>query len=236
MAKEPHLNSLERFRKQPGRLVLEEHGHCEVPAGCGGVVLRWRNPHAPLLITIHLYTPVPAQSFVDGNELESARIILAPGPHTVAVVLENVDPTAVRIMFSASHNPREYQKTLPAELIEPSFLAVSADDGTWKFSLEPPEGQDWLSTTFDDRDWPALVKTATPELQWQDHGSYQWDRCRQLGAVCLRVPAPSSTAEPPSWWRRILGKTSTLANPHRSNVWIRKVFEVPSAQVHGAGA
>jgi hypothetical protein len=39
------LNSLDRFRKHPGQLVLEEHGHCEVPAGCGGVVLRWRNPN-----------------------------------------------------------------------------------------------------------------------------------------------------------------------------------------------
>ena len=43
MADEQQLNSLSRFRKQPGRLVLEEHGHCEVPAG-GGVVLRRRNP------------------------------------------------------------------------------------------------------------------------------------------------------------------------------------------------
>jgi sulfatase modifying factor 1 len=28
--------------------VLEAHSHCEVPAGCGGVVLQWRNPSAGL--------------------------------------------------------------------------------------------------------------------------------------------------------------------------------------------
>jgi hypothetical protein len=44
MSGEQRLNSLDRFRKQPGRLVLEEHSHCQVPAGCGGGVLRRRNP------------------------------------------------------------------------------------------------------------------------------------------------------------------------------------------------
>ena len=37
------INTLSRYRGRPPRLVLEEHNHCEVPAGCGGVVLRWRN-------------------------------------------------------------------------------------------------------------------------------------------------------------------------------------------------
>jgi len=68
MAENQHLNSLGRFRKQPGRLVLEEHSHCEVPTGCGGVVLRWRNPHAVLPVTMHLYTPVRATLLVDGKE------------------------------------------------------------------------------------------------------------------------------------------------------------------------
>ena len=42
------LNELERFRKTSSRLALEAHSHCEVPAGCGGVVLRWTRPGAPL--------------------------------------------------------------------------------------------------------------------------------------------------------------------------------------------
>ena len=39
----PKLNGPDRYRKRSPRLVLEEHSHCEVPAGCGGVVLRWIN-------------------------------------------------------------------------------------------------------------------------------------------------------------------------------------------------
>ena len=42
------LNSLDQFRKQSSRLVLEEHSHCEVPAGYLGMqaeffVIEFRN-------------------------------------------------------------------------------------------------------------------------------------------------------------------------------------------------
>ena len=51
MAKQ-RLNSLDRFRKQPGKLILEEHGSCEVPAGTVTPVgpastLSTGNPSAP---------------------------------------------------------------------------------------------------------------------------------------------------------------------------------------------
>lgn len=36
--RELKLNSLGRYGKGGSRLVLEEHGHCEVPVGCGGAV------------------------------------------------------------------------------------------------------------------------------------------------------------------------------------------------------
>ncbi len=38
------LNTIGRFVKRSPCLALEQHNHCEVPAGCGGVVLRWFNP------------------------------------------------------------------------------------------------------------------------------------------------------------------------------------------------
>ena len=79
MAEEPLLNSIDRFRKRPERIVLEEHGHCEIPAGCGGVVLRWRNPQTAVPVTIHLYTPAKIACFIDGAPLQTGRIDLAPG-------------------------------------------------------------------------------------------------------------------------------------------------------------
>jgi hypothetical protein len=49
------LNELQRYRKTSGRLALKVHSHCEVPAGCGGVVLRWRRPGAPIGIALFSY-------------------------------------------------------------------------------------------------------------------------------------------------------------------------------------
>jgi hypothetical protein len=42
------LNSIDRYRKRSNRLILEEHRSCELPAGCGGVVLRWGRVGIPL--------------------------------------------------------------------------------------------------------------------------------------------------------------------------------------------
>lgn len=49
------LNTLDRFTKQPGLLALQESSHCEVPAGCGGVVLRWIDPRAGRFVHVDGY-------------------------------------------------------------------------------------------------------------------------------------------------------------------------------------
>src|SRR5262245_22835845 len=107
------LHSLDRFRKQPGRLVLEQFSHCEVPAGCGGVVLRWRNPNAALPVMVHLYAPVRVACHVDGSQLASARTDLAPGRHVVTFCIKDVDLSAGLLMFAATHDPKELQVSAP---------------------------------------------------------------------------------------------------------------------------
>src|SRR5262245_38806375 len=132
------LNSLARFRKQSGRLVLEEHSHCEVPAGCGGVVLRWRNPLAAVPLTFHLYTPVPAACFLDGAEVRTGRVDLAPGRHAVAFSLENVNLSAGLILFAAFHLGTRTDQSPPAHVMETPLQVLTADDGTWKCTLRRP--------------------------------------------------------------------------------------------------
>ena len=214
MSKSQRLNSLDRFRKQAGRLVLEEHGHCEVPAGCGGVVLRWRSPDSPLPVTVSLYTPVEAACFIDGSPVQTSRVYLAPGRHAVAVALEGVDLSTGLVMFAATHDPKEYQRGSPGEVIEQPLKVVSAADGTWKWAVRPPAGDAWLSPSFDDRDWEALAQVPTPRLKHPDHGAYACSRCRDQGAACLGLPLPSGGP----------------AEPMTGNVWVRKVFQVPTPQ------
>ena len=64
-------------------LVLEEYSHCEVPAGCGGVVIRWARSDAPAEVRFVIPGP-DARIYVDGVEqgLE-ARIVLTPGTSPV---------------------------------------------------------------------------------------------------------------------------------------------------------
>ena len=38
------VNTLHRFAKHSPTLILHEYSSCEVPAGCGGVVMRWIAP------------------------------------------------------------------------------------------------------------------------------------------------------------------------------------------------
>ena len=75
---ELRLNTVERFSKHSTRLVLEEHGHCEVPAGCGGVVLQWRDPQAGLPVIVGLIGSVGrGEVFVDGEALSQQRVVLS---------------------------------------------------------------------------------------------------------------------------------------------------------------
>jgi hypothetical protein len=207
MADEPRLNSLARFRKQPARLVLEEHGHCEVPAGCGGVVLRWRNPHATVTVTLYLYTPAEAECLLDGAGLPTGHIDLAPGRHVLTVALADVDLAGPLLMFAAAHNPKDFQQLRPAGVVERPFKLLSKADRTWKFTPLPPPGG-WAAPDFDDRAWPALAKVPTPTLTWQDYNSWQCHQCTRLGATCLGRAGASG----------------------KGRIWVRKVFEIPGPE------
>ncbi len=208
MADQPRLNSLARFRKQPHRLVLEEHGHCEVPAGCGGVVLRWRNPHATLTVTLYLYTPVEAECRLAGGALQTGHIDLSPGRHVLTVALAGVDLEGPLLMFAAAHDPKDFQQVRPSGVVERPFQVVSKADRTWRYTLEPPP-EGWAAPDFDDSACPALAVVATPRLGWGNYGAWQCHECTRHGAVCL-------------------GRAGTAGN---GRVWVRKVFDIPGPEV-----
>jgi hypothetical protein len=217
MSAEQRLNTVDRFRKHPGRLVLEEHGHCEVPAGCGGVVLRWRNPLAGLPLTVHLYAPVTAACFIDGNPLQTTRIELAPGRHVLAVVLDGVELAAAVLLVAATFEPPSSPRTLPGDLVERPLKVLSAADGTWKFSLDAPADDGWKMPAFDDKAWPALAPAADAEKVRQAADTYQGYHCTHLGADPLSLPA-----------RKLKSATGTI--------YIRKSFVIPAPQAAGAGS
>ena len=221
------LNSVERFRKQPGRLVLEEHGNCEVPAGCGGVVLRWRNPLATIPVLFTLYTPKESTITLDGAPLERGRVDLAPGRHVVALALQDVDLSAGLLLMVI--RSEEVQGRKPASVREQPLKVVSAVDGTWKYTLDPP-ADEWTALDFANVGWGALVAVTTPQLERGSRGAWAVRRCSELGATCLGLPVPSEAAAP--WWQRLLRRPAPPRQGEApvGNIWIRKVFEVPLPQ------
>ncbi len=209
MSDEQRLNSLDRFRKRPGRLVLELYSHCEVPAGCGGAVLRWRNPRATVPTIIRLYTAGKAACFIDGAELRGVGIDLAPGPHVVAVALGDVAQATGLLMFAAVSDYRVSEKKPPSQVTEPRLEVLSRGDGTWRYTLERPTSDGWRSVGFDDCAWPALVFVPTPRLGYGDPGGYQCIHAARAGAACLGLPPGARGADA---------------------VWVRKAFDVPAPE------
>jgi hypothetical protein len=155
--------------------------------------MRWRNPLAAVPLVLYHYTPVPSRCQLDGAVTERGRVDLAPGPHTVAVTIEDANPEAGLLLFAAVHNVGERQKTSPGEVEEEAVKLLSAADGTWKYSLEVPADESWTLNPFDDRRWASLVLHPTPKLDWDDFGGFACRRGSALGAVCLGLPPTSHT-------------------------------------------
>src|SRR5262245_63731889 len=89
------LNSLSRYSKQSPRLILEEYGHCEVPAGCGGAILRWRNPDEPIPMSVRYIYLNNGQPDItlDGKRIGiGSRIPVTFGKHVLTLEIHDIDP------------------------------------------------------------------------------------------------------------------------------------------------
>jgi hypothetical protein len=210
VAKKQQLNSLDRYRKRSPNLVLEQHSHCEVPAGCGGVVLRWRNPHAARPVRVHVYTSGKAECWIDGEPLTHGRIDLPPGRHVLAVAVERGE--RARLLRAALLHDPEDSKDHGPDGVEVPIRVLSSADRSWKVTLTaPPEL--WQAPEFDDSGWEAMTACTIPEVRWDAPGAYQWRSCEDAKATGLGVSSlPAGEGQ-------------------HGPAWVRKVFEVPTPRV-----
>jgi hypothetical protein len=186
------LNTLNRFAKRSPRLALEEHGHCEVPAGCGGVVLRWASRDAGVFVVAYVSCPTPRGQrttlYVDGRPLEASRVELAAGTHLLAVRLV---PEALRTGTRA---------VVPFLCVVRQDAAIDRDDDATIFlrssaaadirltTIEP--GERWAMPGYDDGAWqrPAPLSFAVETLpeRWRSFGLWL---AESYGAEPLELPA-----------------------------------------------
>jgi hypothetical protein len=203
--RELRLNAL-RFEKQSPRLALEEHSHCEIPAGCGGVVLRWRKRLTiPVLLRLHVAGEV--QAFLDGSAQTSARPLVEPGDHVLALRIVPAAPAsgAGFLVAAAVHDPATRPRsTGPAD---PLVLFRTSPDGTWRFTTSAPRDESWAQPDLDDSGWRAMV--ARPLASADEPGlKYRLNRLEKLGAEPLGTGEPGS----PIWVRRTFVMPPELAD------------------------
>lgn len=175
---------LNGLSKQSSRLVLEEHSHCEVPAGCGGVVLRWR---LRSLIALNLFVQSTCRLgfFIDGASPDTGRPLLTPGPHQLALQLTEV-PSSGAVFVVAGTIDLEDSPGRQGHRLAP---LLSREDGTWLCSSEELIGSDWTRGDFDDSVWTAMSAASMPA---QEADRYQYRQALEAGATALGTHAPQS--------------------------------------------
>lgn len=176
MDRELKLNSIDRYVKSSPQFVLEEHGHCEVPAGCGGVVLRWRNPTAavPVQFQTLIVNAENYSALVDGARLVTSRPLLSPGEHVLTISVIAEPAATVQLLFSVH-----------ADLPGKQPLLISEPSGSWRWSMEEPPDE-WTRLEYDDAAWSPL----TPgELTAEQADDYVARRLRESGVRPLMIPA-----------------------------------------------
>jgi hypothetical protein len=151
------LNSLSRFSKKSNHFILETQSHCEVPAGCGGVVLRWRNSKQGIPITFRIYAIGPYQVFLDGQPLLSARPLISFGEHVISIVVSEIKPNELVLLFAAKYEEKGAGKDYKARAAAEVLHFLSAPDSLWKHSLVEPQGNSWQQPGFDDSGWSAML-------------------------------------------------------------------------------
>lgn len=158
-----HINTLHRFAKLPTKLVLHEYSHCEVPAGCGGVILRWLDPRDGEPCTVTLGGGALGRVWLDGKELPSSQALLAPGNHVVALELSRRDkagplqPWTFGITFDAAEDTDVVSRGAP----------------TWVATSEATTDE-WWDPAYEDDDWATLAPATDDALA----GLEEWPRRR----------------------------------------------------------
>jgi hypothetical protein len=200
VAREPELNSLDRYVKSSPRFVLEEHGHCEIPAGCGGVVLRWRDRFTAIPVET-AFAVVGAEDWrlrIADAAPSTVRPLLAPGRHVLMVVVHGVVEGEFAFLAWV---------TSP-DTGEAPLLWTPGSDDAWRVTGRQPETAAWIDPDFDVSTWVRAVPGQVDETA---QAPYSVRRALSLGARPL-------TVEP------------SVVDDVAPRVWLRAVFELPEAR------
>lgn len=201
------LNTLHRFAKHSPRLLLQEYSHCEVPAGCGGVVLRWIDREQGLPVMLRVASLAKRlRVWIDGVEQPSSTFDLLAGAHVLALELIDLPradtPMLARVDVNLPNDnatvvrsapDQRWWTTLASPPPEWPRLDYECREGAWSRSIghpsyenEVPQDQRWRWSSLTREpyaDRPTLPSAARP---LQIPGTHAWLRCAfELDAVVV---------------------------------------------------
>ncbi|MEM7248175.1 MAG: hypothetical protein AAF533_22770 [Acidobacteriota bacterium] len=203
---------LNRFRKQDGRLLLESYGSCEVPAGCGGLVLRWVRQDAPIHVHVRTFTHAQARLSIDGTELSHGRAELTPGRHVLGVTLTGVDKPSDAVLVASIK--AEHRRMPP--------IVPPAEQWQWR-TTEPADG--WDDVEGSDEGWLAAREAPAPEPRQQFH-EYLISGLQDEGAIPAGIhDIPDDRPWLPArLLRELSGSDTSTKTP--GTVWYRLRFDL----------
>ncbi|MBL8923321.1 MAG: hypothetical protein JNJ54_31000 [Myxococcaceae bacterium] len=188
------LNSLNRFQKR-SNLVLEAHSHCEVPAGCGGVVFQWRNPALGVTVRVHVRSSSRvAEAFIDGVPVSGLGVRLQPGGHLLALALVPAQEEPATAPWVMVHLERR-EPGAPTYPVQRLAGGETRDDGSWRATTTPPP-TGWTERGFDDATWAPLRRSSTAGRDLEHWARRSFDEDRRLGSEPLAIPGV------PAWLRK----------------------------------
>ncbi|MFV8750860.1 hypothetical protein ACNOYE_09960 [Nannocystaceae bacterium ST9] len=170
------LNGLHRFRKHSPRLLLQEYSHCEVPAGCGGVVLRWIDREAGLPALVRLAALGPIDCWLDDVELRTTRIELSAGPHVLALAIRELPGPGTPMLAELAVNLPDQSETL-----------VRSEASRWWIVDAPPAG-DWTRPGYDAaaQGWRRASEHSDYAAALGEHERWRWSSiARNARALAL---------------------------------------------------
>ena len=183
MDRDLRLNSIDRYVKSSPRFVLEEHNGCEVPAGCGGVVLRWRDAktEVPVRMSVATIGATEVDVRIDGERVTSSRPLLTPGPHELTIDLVAANNATAQFLFYARLAPDTSFHT-PEDAV-PLLITSVGPPWEWTELLDPAPG----APVPQHAAWQPLVAGELPADE--KHREYQVRRLARDGAAPLTTPA-----------------------------------------------
>lgn len=184
------LNTLSRYSKESPRLILEEHSHCEVPAGCGGVVLRCRNPQTGVALTVSFYSAGEAALYLDGVELANARVLVPWGEHVFAATVSDFDHRCAILGLAAGSDAMLDNRVGPAG--GPPVTVSSMPGSDWKCTAEEPSSGEWMQPGLDESGWQPLIANSNTPEDAESRASYRIKRIIEKGGRLLGIQRPAS--------------------------------------------